>query len=154
VLQNLLAGSTDYDINLAPATMAARAGLPDIGVSLVRGATLFAAAASLVASAWVARRDDGRMAAVLLGTVAMLLAPATLWYHYLVVLLPLAAMAWPRANPVARLGLLVSAGALSLGMAYQPLALLAAVALVAFTLPALWPVKAPASGGFGRVRYA
>jgi hypothetical protein len=115
---------------------------------------LFAAAASLVASAWVARRDDGRMAAVLLGTVAMLLAPATLWYHYLVVLLPLAAMAWPRANPVARLGLLVSAGALSLGMAYEPLALLAAVALVAFTLPALWPVKAPASGGFGRVRYA
>ncbi len=47
-------------------------------------------------------------AAALLGTVAMLIIPGTLWLHYLVVLLPFAAMAWPRARAGIRAVLLAS----------------------------------------------
>jgi hypothetical protein len=139
VLSNLLAGSTDYGYNLAPATIADRAGVPQVGVTLIRLAALATAGASILVSAWLARRADGRPAAALLATAAMLLGPATLWYHYLVVLLPFAAMAWPRSMPSVRLGLLAAAAAVSLGMASAPLAFLGAVALVCLALPALWP---------------
>ena len=48
-------------------------------------------------------------AAALLGTVAMLTIPGTLWFHYLAVLLPFAAMAWPRTGSTVRGLLLASA---------------------------------------------
>ena len=47
--------------------------------------------------------------ATLLATVTMLLIPGTLWYHYLAVLLPLAAMAWPRSPAWAKLALFLGA---------------------------------------------
>ena len=44
---------------------------------------------------WLSRRAGGLPAAAVLASAAMLLIPGTLWYHYLAVLLPIAAMAWP-----------------------------------------------------------
>ena len=69
---------------------------------------MVAAGACLLASIWLARRRGGMPAAVLLGTVAMLIIPGTLWLHYLVVLLPFAAMTWPRARAGIRGVLLAS----------------------------------------------
>ena len=69
----------------------------------------------------------------------MLLLPAQLWYHYLVVLLPLAALAWSRADARQRGALIVSAAAVSFGIAWLPLATLGAMALTATTVVTLWP---------------
>jgi hypothetical protein len=71
--------------------------------------------------------------------VAMLLAPAALWYHYLAVLLPLALYAWPAATRRQRCVLAVGSGLVSAGVAFLPLALLGAGVMVTGTLAALWP---------------
>ena len=54
-------------------------------------------------------------------TVALLLLPGTLWYHYLAVLLALAALAWPRADTLARGLLLVGAATVTVGGVTQSL---------------------------------
>ena len=114
VLPNMLAGSTAYPFNLAPANAALDAGLPSTVVSAVRLASILAGVALIVLSMWLARKPSGMPAAALAGTVAMLLIPSTLWAHYLVVLLPFAAMAWPGANAGSRLVLLAGATIVSL----------------------------------------
>jgi hypothetical protein len=52
----------------------------------------------------------------------MLLLPAALWYHYLVVLLPLAILAWPRATRGARVGMVIAGLCVSGGVAWLPMA--------------------------------
>ena len=139
VLPNLLAGSADYATNLAPDSVASHLGLADGLAGVVRIGSLVGAGAALVLSAVLARRPGGIPAAVVLGTVAMLLLPDAVWYHYLAVLLPLAALAWRAASPRARV-LLLSGGALvSAALAWLPLALAGATLMVGGTLLAVWP---------------
>ena len=108
VLANLVGDSAPSDGNLALGYAASEGGWGPGAVSVVRLATLVTAGACILASIWLARRRGGMPAAALLGTVAMLIIPGTLWLHYLVVLLPFAAMAWPRARAGIRAVLLAS----------------------------------------------
>jgi hypothetical protein len=139
VVLNMLAGSADYATNLAPATLLDRAGLPDAAVTLARIVTLVLAGLAVVGSILLARRRDGVPAAALLGTAALLLVPGSLWYHYLVVLLPFAAMAWPRARSRERTALALSAALISLSLAWLPLAIVGAVLMFLVSALVIWP---------------
>jgi hypothetical protein len=143
VVFNMLGGSSDYATNLAPAILAGNAGVPDALTGLIRLVSLLTAFASIGGSVWLARTREGLPAAALLGVVAMLLMPASLWYHYLVVLLPFAAIAWPRASGQGRVLLFAAAAAVTLGLMWLPLALTAGVVLAVASLVVLWPRAAP-----------
>jgi hypothetical protein len=139
VLVNMLQGTADYASNLAPAAVVANLGWPDAIASLVRILALGVAGLALLFSVNLARTRTGLPAAALLGVIAMLLVPGSLWYHYLVVLLPFAAIAWVRATAPARALLLGSAAAVSLGLAWLPGALAGAVVLTGTSLAVLRP---------------
>ncbi len=138
VLPNLLGGSADYATNLAPATMARLAGLPEPLPGLARAATLGLACAATLGAPLVAWRRRGtfagRAAGATLAASAMLLLPAAAWYHYLAALLPIAALAWPAATPSARLALLGSAALVVAGVAVLPSATLGATLMVVVAL--------------------
>ena len=114
MLLNLVRGDGDVYWNLAPAMMANNIAWSDTAVTVIRGLTLAGGVVAMLAALWMARRPGGLPLATLLATVTLLLIPGTLWYHYLAVLLPLAAMAWPRSGPIARSALLVGAFVTSL----------------------------------------
>jgi hypothetical protein len=139
VLANMLQGSADYASNLAPAAVARNLGAPDAAATIVRLAALAVAAASIVLSVILARRHSGLPAAALLGVIAMLLMPGSLWYHYLVALLPFAAVAWVRTGAGPRALLLGGAVAITVGVAWLPAALGGAVVLASTSLGTLWP---------------
>jgi hypothetical protein len=72
----------------------------------------------------------------------MLLIPGTLWFQYLAVLLPFAAMAWPRAEPPVRAALVTSAALVGIApyLAEQPLlAHAGATVLLVAAAWVLWP---------------
>ena len=139
VLRNLLAGSTDYVDNHAPAHLVAGLDIPVLATA-TRVSTIALAFAAVVASVPVAHRPGGAPGAALLGTVALLLLPATLWFHYLAVLLPFAAMAWPGADRRWRAGLFVAAVVLVMGSGEPWIAMVGATALV---LTSGWLLLAP-----------
>lgn len=137
VLPNLLAGSSDHATNLAPAATLGHMGAPDVLVDAVRMAALALAAGCTIAAPLLIRhRPDrhGWAAAATLGTAAMLLLPAACWYHYLVALLPVAALAWPAASGRARGALLAGGLLVSAGVAVLPAATLGATLLLAVAL--------------------
>jgi hypothetical protein len=68
-----------------------------------------------------------------------------MWYHYLVVLLPFAAIAWIAATLRLRSVLLGAAAAVTLGLAWLPGALAGAIVLATTSLAILWPRRAGAS---------
>lgn len=139
VLPNLLAGDSAQASNLSPWAMLLTLGIPAGIATLVRGASLLTAVGFGLGGLLVARGQGGWQAAVALGTIAMLLLPSQLWYHYLLVLLPLAALSWGRASTRLRVALLAAAAAVSLGIAWLPLATLGGAALAGLSLCALWP---------------
>jgi hypothetical protein len=141
VLPNLLAGNAPVATNLAPWAVAAQLGLPDPIPSLVRVASVVVALACLIASMWPSRAD--RDARLLSATAAMLLLPAALWFHYLAAVLPFAALGWARATPRNRLVIIASAAAVTVGVAWLPLATTGAVVVV---LSLLRPLARPRPG--------
>jgi hypothetical protein len=116
VLQNLLAGDVRYPNNLAPAIVALNLGAPGPAVDAIRIAALGLAVGLVVASVWFARRPGSWPVAVVSAMLATLLVPAALWYHYLVLLLPLAAFAWVRASVATRVALTIGGLLVSVGM--------------------------------------
>jgi Glycosyltransferase family 87 len=144
VLPNLLTGSADYATNLAPAGMlATRVPQADPIVPLVRGACL-AVGLCLIALGWfLARRQDGWQSAIIAALAGSLLLPAATWYHYLAVLLPVAALAWPSASTGRRLYLFAGAVLIYAGFGWWlPLALPGAVLLIGTAMAATWPARA------------
>jgi hypothetical protein len=139
VVANMLQGSTDYASNLAPGATVLNLGWPAALADLVRLVSLAAAIGSVLVSILLARSRGGLPAAALLGAVAMLLLPGSLWYHYLVVLLPFAAIAWVPASLPLRALLLVAAAAITIGVAWLPLAVIGAIVLACTSLGVLWP---------------
>jgi hypothetical protein len=139
VVANMLQGSTDYASNLSPGATVRNLGWHDDLADLVRLVSLVGAIGSVLLSIPLARSRDGLPAAALLGVIAMLLLPGSLWYHYLVVLLPFAAIAWVPSSLRVRVLLLVAAAAITIGVAWLPLALAGAIALAATALAILWP---------------
>ena len=153
-LPNLTAGSADYLTNLAPATVISmRVAVPAELVTLGHLATLGLAAALIAASIVLARRQGGWPAAVTSATAGSLLVPSAVWYHYLCVLLPLAAFAWPRATTMGRIGLVAGSALVFAGFGWWlPLALAGATVLVIATLVTLWPSPTAAAGTFAGAR--
>jgi len=139
VLLHMLRGSVAYATNLAPAALVEHVGGPGTLAATVRVGSLVAALLAVVTSVLLARTREGLPAAALLGTLALLLLPGSLWYHYLVLLLPFAAAAWPRAAAGGRLTLFASAALVSLGLVSLPLALLGGMGLALGSLVLLWP---------------
>jgi len=142
VLWNLVRGSGLTYLNLAPATMAANIGWPDMVVAVIRVITMVGGVAAMLAAMWMARRPGGLPLATLLATVTLLLIPGTFWYHYLAVLLPLTAMAWPRSTAWAKLALLSGAIVTSFaGLNSLPIGLsfFSAAFMLAFAAWVLWP---------------
>jgi hypothetical protein len=139
VVMNMLGGSADYATNISPAGVVDRLGLADPVAGLARALSLLLAVGCLGGSAWMARSRDGLPSAALLGVVALLLLPGSLWYHYLVILLPFAAIAWPRASRSARLILFIAAALITFSLVWLPLALFSAILLASTTLVVIWP---------------
>jgi hypothetical protein len=143
VVPNMFAGSAAYANNLAPAGALAADPAPGLLAVLIlplRLAFVGAALALLAASVWLARRRGGWPAALLAATVAAMLAPAAIWYHYTVLLLPFAFYAWARASERDRIGLLAGLAGLAFSVGW-PLVFTIPSFLV-FTgagLRALWP---------------
>jgi len=86
--------------------------------------------AAVVAAAVVAGRPAGRHRGVVLATAAMLFIPAALWYHYLVALLPLAALAWGRSSAAERVTMVAGAALVSAALAWLPLALVGSALMI------------------------
>jgi hypothetical protein len=139
VLANMIRGSTDYALNLAPAMVATEMGSSTWIAALVRVATIGISVFCVVGSVMTARRPDGVRLAALLATIAMLLIPGVIWYHYLAVLLPFGAMAWPGSAFAGRVGLIVSAAFVSIGPGEPVIVLLGAMLLVVVAGRALRP---------------
>jgi hypothetical protein len=144
VVMNMLGGSSDYATNISPAGVVDRLGLADPVAGLARALSLLLAVGCLGGSAWMARSRDGLPSAALLGVVALLL-PGSLWYHYLVILLPFAAIAWPRASRSARLILFIAAALITFSLVWLPLALFSAILLASTTLVVIWPTSTEGS---------
>jgi hypothetical protein len=94
---------------------------------------------------YLARRPGGWQAALLAVAVASILAPANIWYHYTVVLLPFAFFIWPRASTRMRLGLMAGLAGFFLAIMSPVVATLAFAVFTVIGLRALWPPpQAPA----------
>jgi hypothetical protein len=146
VLPNLFTGDATQPTNLSPWAVALNLGAPAWLATGIRLAGLTCAAGCLLLCAALARRRGGWHAAVTFGTVAMLLLPAQLWYHYLVVLLPLAALAWGRAAGRRRSAMVLAAAGVSVGVAWLPLAALSASVLAVTLVAVVWPKPSAAAG--------
>jgi hypothetical protein len=96
---------------------------------------------------FLARTGPGVRVAALFATVAILLGPGTFWYHYLAMLLPFAAMAWPAAGSRMRVMLFVAAVDVSIAVISGPITLVAAAVLVALLFYELWPRTSETTAG-------
>jgi hypothetical protein len=153
VLPNLLGGFVDYPTNLAPASLVATR-MPQLAflAPALRLLTLVLALGAVALATWLSTRPGGWPAAVTAGVAAMLFLPSSIWYHYLVALLPLAALAWPRARISGRAALLAGAFLVYAGFAWWlPFATAGALvmlaALLAIFSPRTHTWKRRSSGG-------
>ena len=135
VLPNLVTGASVYATNVAPHSLVAFAwpAAPAL-VEAVRLAALGAGGAALLRAALLARRPGRWPAAVTLAVAALLLLPSATWYHYLAVVLPVAAFHWPRLPARGRVGLLAAGTAVSFGLVWLPLAAAGAAAMLVVSL--------------------
>jgi hypothetical protein len=92
-------------------------------------------------------------AAALAGTAATLIIPGAMWQHYLAVLLPFAAMAWPRAGAITRVVLFLGA-ALVATFGFGGTYVLPHIGAAAMVLGALWVLWPRVGEDTGHVRTA
>ena len=151
ILQGVIVDPSSSDVNLSVSQSVLILGWGPDAVRLVRMAMLVVGGVCIVLSMWLARQRGGMPAAALFGTVAMLIIPGTLWFHYLAVLLPFAAMAWPRAGIGTRVLLLVSAALVSLApyVDERLLATIGTTLLFSVAGWVLWPRRASVSMAAG-----
>jgi len=135
---NSAGGGSALSYNLAPSSWLVLMTGSDALGTMARMATLLVAAVLVGLSAWSARRPAGWAAAILMGSVAGLLMPGTIWEHYLLILLPFGAYAWPRLG--AKQKWLLFAGGTLISVGVLPgLAFAGATIFVLVVLAALWP---------------
>lgn len=141
VLPNLVAGSTAFPTNLAPDALLFEHGPTGIAwlAGPVRAATLALGLGALVAGCRAARTAERWPFALTCGVAAMLLLPSSIWYHYLALLLPVAALAWSRATSTGRFVLVASGALVSVALVWLPLALAGAAGLLVTSLRSLRP---------------
>ncbi len=146
VIPNLIAGTALYPTNLAPDSVVALAlpGVP-LAALLVRSAVIVVGLLALVVAVVVARRPGGWPAALVLAVAAALILPSSIWYHYLAVLLPIAAFAWCQGSSGERAALVLGGLLVTLSVLWLPLAILGATIVVVAALTVLWPARRPAT---------
>lgn len=152
VIPNVIAGQVAYTNNVAPAVVAANLGAPAALVDLLRLAAVGFAVALIGASAFLAGRSEWWPAALGCAGAAMLLLPATLWYHYFTVLIPIASFAWVRAGRAGRMALLGSGALVNAGLAFLPAAALGGALLAGSSVALLRPRTAVAGPGAAAIR--
>jgi hypothetical protein len=144
-LPNILTGSAAYRNNLAPAgaLLADPRFAPFVALATPSRVLFIGVAAFLLLlSIWLARRPGGWPAALFASVVAAILAPAVIWYHYTVVVLPFAFYAWSRASERDRLGLLAGLAGFVLAVAWPLILTIPAFGTFTwFGLHALWPTR-------------
>jgi hypothetical protein len=140
VIPNLVSGRVDFPTNLAP-DIQVQMAFPSAPVlaTLTRVGAVAVGVAAIVLSVVVAHRRAGWPAAVALGVAATLILPSSTWYHYLAPLLPIAAFAWSHASSREKLVLVLGATSVTAGLAWLPLAVAGAAAMVVASLLAVWP---------------
>jgi len=152
ILANIAGADSVVSTNLAPSSWITILTGSTVMGDLLRLAAIVAALVLVLTSVYLARRPAGWPAAVIVGTAAALLGPGTIWSHYLLVLLPLAAYAWPRLSfedrarlCIAGLGLSVFELGLGVGLAGpaadSAVQFIAAAAWLGILLKALWPAR-------------
>ena len=152
ILVNIAGSDSVISTNLAPHSwMTILTGSTLVG-SVVRMTAIVGAGVLVLVSVALARRPGGWPAALVAATAAALLGPGTIWGHYLLVLLPLTAYAWPRLNFGDRVHLVIAGAGMSLfelalvvalaGLtAANAVQFIAAVAWLGILLRALWPAE-------------
>lgn len=142
IIPNLLSGPTLFENNLSLHSLATY-GLPGLpwAPEVARAISVAAGLAALAGSIVLARRREGWPAALTLAVAALLLVPSSTWYHYLCMLLPLAAFAWPRAGRRIRASLIAGGTMITFGLAAIPITVVGAALMVGSTLVAVWPRK-------------
>ncbi len=149
VVPNMIAGSSKFPTSSQslPDALAADPGLGAFAAFATPARLVFIGAVAflIVLSMYLARRPGGWQAALLAVAVASILAPANIWYHYTVVLLPFAFFIWPRASTRMRLGLMAGLAGFFLAIMSPVVATLAFAVFTVSGLRALWPPpQAPA----------
>ena len=142
IIPNLLSGPTLFENNLSLHSLATY-GLPGLpwAPEVARAISVAVGLAALAGSVVLARRREGWPAALTLAVAALLLVPSSTWYHYLCMLLPLAAFAWPRAGRRIRASLIAGGAMITFGLAAIPITVVGAALMVGSTLVAVWPRK-------------
>ncbi|HET7677515.1 MAG TPA: glycosyltransferase family 87 protein [Candidatus Limnocylindrales bacterium] len=143
VLPNLVAGSAAFPTNLAPDALVSQHG-PDAIRWLagpIRLVTVALGVGFLLAGCRAARATQLWPLALTCGVAAMLLLPSSIWYHYLALLLPVAALAWSRATAGGRIAMVASGALVSAALAWLPLAVLGAAGMLAASLSSLRPQR-------------
>jgi len=139
ILINISGADSVVATNLAPSSwLTTLTGSSALG-EVARVAAIIAAFALVGLSIYLARKPGGWAAAMLVGVSASLLAPGTIWAHYLLVLLPFGAYVWPRLSFDAKVWLTLAGALVSVGIFLSSFAFLGAVAFVAIALKGLWP---------------
>ncbi|MDQ3937895.1 MAG: DUF2029 domain-containing protein, partial [Chloroflexota bacterium] len=140
VVPNLVAGPAVFPTNVAPDSIVALA-FPEapVAAGIVRVSVILLGLAAILLAVMLARRPGGWQAALTLALAASLILPSSIWYHYLAVLLPIAALAWSRAGRRGRVALVAGGAMISFAVLWLPLAVLGGTVLVAGALFALWP---------------
>lgn len=145
---NLFVGPSESPTNIHPSSLAALA-FPDVPIlaGVTRAITLVLGGTAILAAAILARQGGRWPASVLLGVVAMLTIPGSIWYHYLALLLPPAAFAWPAASRRQRAAMAFAAAAVTFGLAWLPLATIGATVLAVAVLRVLISERARTPSG-------
>jgi hypothetical protein len=144
MLINITRVSTVVDSNLAPAAQLVYLTHWTLLGQLVTGLVLLISLGLIILSIRLARRPEGWGAAVACGLAASLLFPATIWYHYLVILLPLLYLAWEQMSRRIKIFAVISYLVISTTAPFSLLITFgAAVCLMTLIIYTLWPKTGP-----------
>jgi len=140
MLMNISGVGTVVDSNLAPAAQLVYLTHWAFLGQLANALSLLISLGLIILSICLARRPEGWSAAVACGLAASLLFPATIWFHYLVILLPLLYLAWGQMNRRIKILAVLSYLAISTTTTLSLLlTFVAAACLMTLIIYALWP---------------
>jgi len=148
ILINISGGDSTISNNMAPAAQIMYLTHWAVLADLTRGLTILAALALVWLSCRAARQPTGWPAAVACGTAAGLLFPATIWFHYLVLLLPLVVVAWPRLRGWRASVTVVAMLATSLASNLPLVSLGLGVLVFGLVIWVLWPRETHGEGAY------
>jgi hypothetical protein len=135
--------NTVVESNLAPAAQVVYLTHWTFLGQLVTALGLLSSLGLIILSVRLARRPEGWPATVACGLAASLLFPGTIWFHYLVILLPLLYLAWDQMSGRTKILAVISYLAISTTIVVSLLlTFAAATCLMTLIIYSLWPKRA------------